>query len=309
VLSKIAVRQLLACVFIAWCGPLWAGCDLELGPTRSVARVIDGETLALDDGSEVRLIGALSPRAMDAGAEPGQWPPERATVDALTTLVLGKSVTLGFSGTRTDRHGRLQAHVFVEDENDKVWVQGRLLQSGHARAYSVAGNRACQSELLGHERVARLSGAGLWRDAAYQVRRATPPWPLTTYRGTFQIIAGRVTRSTDSRDTSYLNFGDDGATTALRHPRRGFSVSIKRADRDILGAFSGTAKSLEGQMLEVRGWIENRSGPLIDISMAGFIADGSDAPQRTPRLPRRRASAAPPSPSAPGAETQNARAE
>ena len=44
---------------------------LETGPMRTVARVIDGETVALDDGTELRLIGALTPRALDAGAEPG----------------------------------------------------------------------------------------------------------------------------------------------------------------------------------------------------------------------------------------------
>src|SRR5688500_18451436 len=38
-------------------------CELEAGPRRTVARVVDGETLALDDGSEVRLVGALAPRA------------------------------------------------------------------------------------------------------------------------------------------------------------------------------------------------------------------------------------------------------
>ena len=44
---------------------------LEAGPTRSVARVLDGETVALDDGTELRLIGALAPRAIDAAAESG----------------------------------------------------------------------------------------------------------------------------------------------------------------------------------------------------------------------------------------------
>jgi endonuclease YncB( thermonuclease family) len=41
---------------------------LEAGPKRTVTRIIDGETVTLDDGSELRLIGALAPRAIDVGA-------------------------------------------------------------------------------------------------------------------------------------------------------------------------------------------------------------------------------------------------
>ena len=47
---------------------------LTPGPARTVVRIIDGETVGLDDGSEVRLIGALAPRALDVGAAPGAWP-------------------------------------------------------------------------------------------------------------------------------------------------------------------------------------------------------------------------------------------
>src|SRR5262245_17214436 len=54
---------------------------LEPGPARTVTRVLDGETVALDDGTELRLIGALAPRAVDADAE--AWPAEAAATEAL----------------------------------------------------------------------------------------------------------------------------------------------------------------------------------------------------------------------------------
>jgi len=41
-------------------------CTLEAGPTRSVVRVIDAETVLLDDDQEVRLIGALALSQGDA---------------------------------------------------------------------------------------------------------------------------------------------------------------------------------------------------------------------------------------------------
>ena len=82
-------------------------CELEFGPARSVVKVIDGETLALDGGSEVRLIGALAPRALDGAAPEAAWPLETEAKAALERLVLGKSVELGMAGRRTDRNVRL----------------------------------------------------------------------------------------------------------------------------------------------------------------------------------------------------------
>ena len=38
-------------------------CGLRDGEMRSVVRVVDGDTVVIDGGSEVRLIGALAPRA------------------------------------------------------------------------------------------------------------------------------------------------------------------------------------------------------------------------------------------------------
>src|SRR5690348_13278926 len=75
-------------------------CTLEPGPVRTVTRVVDGETIVLDDGKAVRLIGALAPRARDADAAPGAWPPEADAIKALSDLTLGKRVKLAFSGRK-----------------------------------------------------------------------------------------------------------------------------------------------------------------------------------------------------------------
>ena len=148
---------------------------LEAGPTRTVARIIDGETLALDDGTELRLIGALAPRAIDAGADPGLWPLEVAAQEELRALILGKPIELAFGGERTDRYGRLQAHAFWMEGDQRRWVQGHLLQQGLARAYGQAGNRACAKEALEAERMAREARRGLWADAAYRARPEPVP--------------------------------------------------------------------------------------------------------------------------------------
>jgi endonuclease YncB( thermonuclease family) len=231
--------------------PACAG--LSPGPARAVVRIIDGETVGLDDGSELRLIGTLAPRAIDVGAEPGAWPWEGKTRDALQALVLGKSVELGFGGERLDRYGRLQAQVHLIEGDQRRWVQGHLLAQGLARATTVAGNRACAHELLAAEQSARELRRGLWAEAAYQVRQADRPAELPGYRTTFQVVEGRIARVAFVRGVIHLNFD--------RNWRQAFSASLRNADRGLLGVSAGDPKALEGRHVRVRGWIEGASAP------------------------------------------------
>jgi endonuclease YncB( thermonuclease family) len=237
---------------------------LRSGPTHTVTRVLDPETVVLDDGRELRLIGTLAPRAIDADAEPGTWPAETAASEALRALVLGKSIALGFAGERADRYGRIQAHAFLVAGEERRWVQRELIESGFARAYALAGNRACAKELLAAEQAAREARRGLWAEAAYQVRSAHEPAELLRYRATFQLIEGRIVRVGGSRGTVYLNFD--------RNWRRGFSVSLRRDDSSLLDTHSGNPRGLEGRSVRIRGWIGQRGrAPVIDLSSGGLL--------------------------------------
>lgn len=269
----LAVSSFVAALLaVASCVPVFAQdaapcVGLEPGPAHSVTRVIDGETLALDDGRELRLIGALAPRALDVDAEAGAWAPENETRSELQSLVLGKSVELHFGGDRLDRYGRLLAQAFLVDGDQRRWVQGHLLAQGFARAYAIAGNRACAVELMAAERPAREARRGLWNEAAYQVREASRD--LLSYRSTFQVVEGKVVRAAIARGTIHLNFA--------RNWRQAFSLSLRNADRLVLGPHARDPKGLEGAQVRVRGWIEARRGaPMIDLSVTGlieFIAD------------------------------------
>lgn len=287
--------------------------NLEPGPVQTVTRVIDGETLVLDDGRELRLAGALAPRAIDVGARAGQWPPEVAAAAELGALVLGQSLQLAFGGERIDRYGRLQAHAFVRNAGERRWVQGHMLAQGLARAFAQAGDRdgsrTCVAALLAAEREARESGRGLWADAAYRIRDASRPAELARYRSTFQVVEGRVTRVAQVRGAIYLNFS--------RNWRSGFSVSLRLGDRQLLGAHHVDPSELTGRRVRVRGWIEQRRAPAIDLSAAGLLEvldepghrAAADAPQPGTRRDRGRASvpASPensPGPSSPGPEAK-----
>jgi micrococcal nuclease len=237
---------------------------LTPGPTRTVVRVLNGETAALDDGTELSLIGALAPRAIDLDADPGAWPAETAATEALRGLVLGKSVELRFGGEHADRYGRVRAHAFLIEGEERRWVQRELVERGFARAYALAGSHVCAEALLAFERSAREASRGLWAEAAYQVRPADSPAELLRYRATFQLVEGKIIGVGQTRGTIYLNFD--------RNWRRGFSVSLRRDDSGLLAAYASNPKALEGRSVRVRGWIGERGGaPVIDLSAGGLV--------------------------------------
>jgi endonuclease YncB( thermonuclease family) len=243
---------------------------LEAGPAHSVVRIIDGETVGLDDGSELRLIGALAPRALDVGVGPEKWAAETRSREALGELVAGRSIELKFDSARSDRYGRLQAQAFLIEGEQRLWIQRHLVSQGFARAYSLSGNATCIEELLAAESAARVAGLGLWAEAAYQVRSASEPDQLIGYRTTFQLVEGQVVRAASVRGSIYLNFD--------RNWRDAFFVSLRRDDRKLLGTFATDPKMLEGRRVRVRGWIDVRNGPRIDLSAGGAIEVIPDPP-------------------------------
>lgn len=250
-------------------------CTLQSGGYRTVARIIDGETLLLDDGREVRLIGALAPRAADAGAASGSWPIETESVRALTALVLGRTIKIAFGDRRTDRYGRHLAHVFVGNGQNEKWVQGELLAAGAARAYGLPGLFNCSMELLAHERAARIFNRGLWNIALYRMKPAHMTGLLMKRRSSFEIVTGIVASVSNTKSAVYLNFGTDWKTD--------FTARIAK---DVLAAHPEFATSLsdrKSKRVAVRGWIERRNGPLIDIRHPDQI-ELLDSPDGAPIL-------------------------
>ncbi len=129
------------------------------GPISTVNEVIDGDTLVLGNGMEVRLVGIQVPK-LPLG-RPGfpTWPLADTAKRTLETLSAGRRLTLHYGGRRTDRHGRQLAHLF---DSSGIWLQGELLARGIARVYSFADNRSLVAEMPAIKRSARVRKLGIW---------------------------------------------------------------------------------------------------------------------------------------------------
>ena len=127
---------------------------------RRVERVVDGDTVVLDGGEKVRLVGINTPESVDP-RRPVQWYGKEAS--AFTTALLqGKRVRMEQDVEKTDRYGRTLGYLSLEDG---TFVNLRLVEEGYAFAYPFPPNVAHEEEFRDAERRAREKGLGLWSDA------------------------------------------------------------------------------------------------------------------------------------------------
>jgi endonuclease YncB( thermonuclease family) len=235
-----------------------AACDdLVRGPRGTVTSVTDGDTVILDTGLVVRLIGTQAPK-LPLGREGFEaWPMAGEARAALEQLVLGKAVELRYGGERVDRHGRALGHLFVSDGGGE-WVQHRMVADGLARIYSFPDNRSCLTELMAAETRARAMRLGIWADPYYTVRRADRPEAIASRAGHYELVEGRVLLADTVGDRVFLNFG--------RYWKEDFTAVIARPALRMFDDAGLDPLRLEGALVRVRGWIDERDGPRIEVT-------------------------------------------
>jgi len=226
--------------------------QLDPGEPGEVTTIVDGDTLMLADGREVRLVGIQAPKLPLGRAGFTPWPLAEEAKAQLSALTLGKTVTPGFGGRRGDRHGRVLAHLF---DAEGRWIQGVLLEAGLARVYSFDDNRKLIAEMLDLERRARDARRGIWALDYYALRSAEQ---AGRWLGGFELVEGRVVSVGLVRRRAYLNFGDDW--------RSDFTIALDAEARRLFEAEGIDLKDYEGRLLRVRGWLKSRNGPMIEAT-------------------------------------------
>ncbi len=225
---------------------------LTVDGNGKVVEIVDGDTLILEDGREIRLVGIQAPKLPLGRKNFKTWPLADKAKSALLTLSLYKTVTLSYGGRRVDRYNRLLAHLH---DPDGTWIQGELLRLGMARVYSFKDNRAMVANMLAIEQQARVEKRGIWRHRFYTVRNAEK---VHRDIGSFQLVEGWVRKVAALRKYTFLNFGDNW--------RNDFTVAVRANARHLFKSSGLDLNSLEGRLVRVRGWVKSRNGPMIEAS-------------------------------------------
>jgi len=202
-----------------------------------VKQVFDGDTIQLDDGRKVRLLGINTPEFdWEGGAhEPLAHEARKALSD-----LLDKSRTIGlrYERQRLDRYKRVLAHLIIDGRTN---IQQILLQRGLALAIVVPPNLWLQDCYQLAERQARDKGLGLWGQDYFRSLDVTRQPPQ---RGGFRLIAGRVDRIKKTARTLWLHLVGD--------------VSLHIAREDWQYFPDNNWRLWQGRDIVARGWLYHR---------------------------------------------------
>lgn len=128
----------------------------------SVASVIDGDTIILENGEKVRYIGIDTPEYNFENKEVSECFSEEAR-KRNQELVEGKKVLLQKDVSERDGYGRLLRYVFV----DGVFVNKLLLEEGYADTMSISPDGKYKKEFRQARENARELSIGMWK-ACYE---------------------------------------------------------------------------------------------------------------------------------------------
>lgn len=237
--SRLMKKASLAGAFFVsaiWLSAAQAFCPTPAGLSSvSVQRVVDGDTLRLSDGRSVRMIGLNTPELGKQGRS--DEPFAVAARKRLEALVADNGGRVGLRAGRQgkDHYGRTLAHVY--DANGAN-LEAQMLADGLGFQVAVAPNVelvACQQAA---EASARQAGRGVWRQSpvlkAQQIQRSG-----------FAVVSGRVSKVQRNRGGIWIELQD---------------ALVLRVAPNLVGQFdTARLQALQGQQIEARGWIVDRS--------------------------------------------------
>lgn len=123
-------------------------------PWVRIQRVVDGDSVVLESGGQVRYIGIDTPemsRPVEAYAR------EAAAFNR--KLVEGRQVRLELDVEHRDKYNRLLAYVYLEDG---TFVNAELIRLGFARILTIPPNVRHADLFSRYQQEAREARRGLW---------------------------------------------------------------------------------------------------------------------------------------------------
>jgi len=137
-----------------------------------VKRAVDGDTLVLESGERVRLIGIDTPELhasnkLNRDAQRSKQDTKtiqemgKRAAEFTRNLVEGKRVRLEFDVDKYDKYKRLLAYVYLI--SDGTFVNARIIEEGYASVMTYPPNVKHADEFVKLYREARENNRGLWK--------------------------------------------------------------------------------------------------------------------------------------------------
>ena len=129
-----------------------------------VTKVIDGDTIVLENGEKVRYIGINTPELHHQKKEVKCFAKE--AYEENKKLVLGKRVFLQKDVSEKDKYNRLLRYIFLDEQmstSEASFINLYLVKNGFAFAASFPPDVKYNSLFLNAQKEAREKNLGLWQ--------------------------------------------------------------------------------------------------------------------------------------------------
>ncbi len=235
--------------------PALSACGAPDGGAR-IAEVDDRLDLVLADGRTVRLVGVAPP---DPARSPALADEARRF---LAARFVGQEAELDRLADGPDRWGRVLGDMTVSGPAlSGGSAASALLAAGYARVAPAFEARGCVADRLRVEDEARRAGLGVWTDPGYAVVAAADAEALRRSDGRLVVIEGRVRRVGFGRSRLYLDLV----------PKGGPTIVVPRKLEPAFARSGLSVEAAEGRMIRVRGALDNRLGPRLEVSEPAMI--------------------------------------
>lgn len=213
-----------------------------------VTDVVDGDTVTLSNGRNVRYIGIDTPEVRRRQGRQWLYAPEPYALQAKELnagLVSGREVTLEFDQRREDKYGRWLCYVYNGDR----MVNEEMLRNGLAIFNVYPPNNKYVERLVAAQDQAKREKLGLWKDLPVISDKEA-----FRYDGKVVTVRGTVADIGLGKSTVYLNF--------VKGKKDDFTAVIWKSNVQYFkGLGFAVPEGFLGRTIEVTGKIKNDNGP------------------------------------------------
>jgi len=152
----------------------------ETGEFAVVKRVVDGDTVELENGEKVRYIGIDTPETLDPRKPIQCFGKEAAEKNR--ELVEGKRIRLEKDVMERDKYNRLLKYIYVSagESEPEIFVNLELVKRGFAHSYTYPPDVKYQDLFISAEKEPREAGRGLWKSCPVSTTIQLSPTPIQT---------------------------------------------------------------------------------------------------------------------------------
>jgi len=204
----------------------------------TVSKIYDGDTLKLEDGRKLRLIGVNTPERGRDGSTDQPFYTEAKNHLQKILAAHQYNIKIIIGQDSRDRYKRVLAHVFTtKGEN----LNASLVKNGMGFHITIPPNLQFNKCYKEAEKYAQQQKLGLW---SHKFSQAISARTITDSNRGFQQVTGTVQRVGESHSSIWLNLEKQFALRVLK--------------KDLVHFKNYTPQTLLNKRVTARGWVYKR---------------------------------------------------